>query len=139
MPALLSVPVTTPVTAQVGPMLEVRGTVRMPEAVLIQGNFIYGSGGTTADAWVQTSADGGNTWCDVAQFHFTTSSARSMFNLSALTPGTTAFTPTDGTLAANTSKDGIIGSQWRCKYTTTGTYVGTTLNVHIATVGMTPA
>ena len=137
MPALLSVPITAPVTALIGPVLEVRGDVRMPEAVLIQGNFVYGSGGLTVDAWVQTSADGGNTWCDVGQFHFTTLSARSMYNLSALTPGTTAFTPTDGTMAANTSKDGIIGSQWRVKYSSTGTYVGSTLNVHVATVGMT--
>jgi hypothetical protein len=41
---------------------------------------------------------------------------------------------TDGTLAANTAKDGVLGALWRVKYTTVGTYAGgTTLNVDITT------
>ena len=137
MTALLSVPITAPVTAVVGPTLEFRATLILPLSVLIQGKFIYGSGGTTVSAWVQTSADGGSTWTDVANFSYTTLSARSLYNLSALTVGTTAYVPTDGTLAANTSKDGVVGSLWRVKYTTTGTYVGTTLEVDIGATGLT--
>lgn len=130
MPALLpSTPITTAQAAALGSVLEMRAP--LPYGVGVQGKFTYGSGGTTADAWVQTSFDGGATWTDVANFHFTTSSARFIFNLSALTPVTTQYAPTDGTLAANTAKDGIIGSMWRVKYTTVGTYAGTTMEVDL--------
>jgi hypothetical protein len=75
---------------------------------------------------VQTSLDGGGTWVDVANFHFTTASARFVFNLSSATPVTTEYVPTDGSLAANTAKDGILGPLWRVKYTTVGVYAGNT-------------
>lgn len=101
-----------------------------PDNLAIQGNFTYGSGGTTMDAWVQSSLDGGNTWIDVCNFHFTTASARFVFNLSALTAVTAEYTPTDGTLAANTAKDGILGNLYRAKWTSVGTYAGgTTLSL----------
>jgi hypothetical protein len=55
-----------------------------------------------------------------------------------LTPVTTQYTPTDGALAANTAKDGVLGTQYRVKYSSTGTYAGnTTLNVDIETTGLT--
>jgi hypothetical protein len=38
----------------------------------LQCSFVYGSGGISIDAYVQTSIDGGNAWIDVAQFHFLT-------------------------------------------------------------------
>ena len=95
-----------------------------PRNVCVQGNFTFDSGGATVNAWLQTSLDGGLTWCDIAQFSFTTASARAVFNLNSQTPNTTAVTPTDGTLTANTSKDGILGNQFRVKYQTTGTYGG---------------
>ncbi len=97
-------------------------------------SFTYGSGGTTADAWVQTSLDGGTTWTDIANCHLTTASARKVYNLSSLTPVTTVYTATGGSLASNTAKDGVIGSWLRVKYTTTGTYAGgTSLTVDVAT------
>lgn len=92
----------------------------------IQVNFDYGSGGTSLKVWVQTSLDGGSTWVDVACFAFTTSDARKVVNLSARTPVTTLYTATDGTLADDTCKDGVFGSQWRVKYTSVGTYAGST-------------
>ena len=102
----------------------------------IQANFTYGSGGTTVSAWVQTSFDGGLTWVDATSFGFTTSSAKSIFNLSGLTAVIAPITPTDGSLLANTAVAGIIGSQWRVKYTTTGTYAGgMTLRIDIAPRG----
>jgi len=64
--------------------------------------------------------DGGTTWIDVAQCHFTTSSLRELYNLSALTAVTSAYTANDGTLTASTSKDGLLGSKVRVKYPTTG-------------------
>ncbi len=134
---LLSLTITTALTAQVTVPLQVaKGGV--PPSVTVQCTFTYGSGGTTADAWVQTSLDGGLTWVDIANCHFTTSTARFVYNLSSMTPVTTEYAPTDGTLAANTSKDGILGPSFRAKYTTTGTYAAsTTIVVTINGVALT--
>ena len=138
MTALLNVAVTTAVTAQTSSVLQLRSPRGVPTNAALQGTFTYGSGGTTADAWVQTSLDGGTTWCDVANFHFALASARFVFNLSSLTVNTTQVTPTDGTLAANSAKDGIFGDFWRVKYTTVGTYAGNTqLRVDVVTAGLT--
>jgi len=134
---LANLTLTTAVTAQTTGTLQFSNTY-VPTNALIQGTFTYGSGGTSADAWVQTSADNGTTWIDVADFHFTTSNARFAYNLSSLTPVTTQYTPTDGTLSANTAKDGIIASLWRVKVTTVGTYAGgTALRVDIVTTHLT--
>jgi hypothetical protein len=104
----------------------------VPLTALIQGELVYGSGGTTLDAWVQTSIDGGETWIDVCNFRWTTAGNRRLYNLSADTPITTVHTATDGTLAANTAKDGVIGRQWRVKYTSTGDYADdTTLKISV--------
>ena len=127
MAMLANISITTALTAAVTQALQTKDG--NPEAVLLQANFTYGSGGTTASAWVQTSVDQGVTWIDIANFSFTTASARTTFNLSALTPVTTQYTPTDGSLTANTAKDGQIGNLFRVKTTTTGTYVGTTLRI----------
>lgn len=103
-----------------------------PRNLTIQGNFVYGSGGTTVDAYVQTSIDGGATWCDIANFHFTTSSARKLFNLNSQTVQTTQVTPTDGSITSNTAQDGILGPLYRVKYQSTGTYAGsTTLQIDV--------
>jgi hypothetical protein len=89
----------------------------------LQASFVYGSGGTSCDARVQTSIDGA-TWTDIANFHFTTSNARGIFNLSALTPHTSQVTPTDHTLGANSCVDGILGHLFRIKYSSSGVYAG---------------
>lgn len=94
--------------------------------LVLQAKLAYGSGGTTVKAWVQTSFDGGTTWVDVANFAFTTSAATIVHAVKANTTVTANYTPTDGTLADNTIKDGLIGDRLRVKYTTTGTYAGTT-------------
>jgi hypothetical protein len=133
MTILINATITTAVTAVVTPPEQFREG--NPESAVIQGTFTYGSGGTAADAWIQTSFDEGGTWTDVANFHFLLASARFLYNLSALTPKTTEYTPTDGTLAANTSIDGFLGPYWRVKLTTTGTYVSTTLRVDMAPRG----
>lgn len=93
--------------------------------VLLDAVFTYDSGGTTVDGYVQTSADGGTTWYDVANFHFTTSSAHAAFNLRATTAVTTQNTTfSDGAITNNTSLDGLLGDQLRVKYKSTGTYGG---------------
>jgi hypothetical protein len=92
----------------------------------LQANFVYGSGGTTCKAWVQTSLDGGATWIDIANFALTTSSARVVHSVRVTTAVAANYTATDGSLADNTIKDGILGDRLRVKITTTGTYAGST-------------
>lgn len=108
-----------------------------PRNLAIQANFVYGSGGTSVDAYVQTSLDGGSTWIDIAQFHFTTASARKIVNLSSFTAETSQVTPTDGAMTANTAQDGVLGSQLRVKYQSAGTYAATTLQIDIGTTSLT--
>jgi hypothetical protein len=125
MSMLLSTGITTAVAAVVTTPLQLRDGPS--ESMAFQATLTYGSGGTTATAWVQTSFDDGVTWCDVANFAFTTASARSVQNVSALTTVLAAAAATDGTLASNTANSGLLGALWRVKYTTTGTYAGGTL------------
>lgn len=135
MATLLALAITAAQTAQVGSVFQLVDLANRSRNLCVQANFTYGGGGTSADAWLQTSLDGGTTWCDVANFHFTTASARKLFNLSSLTPVTTQATPSDGTLASNTAVDGLFGTKWRVKYTTVGTYAGgTTLAIDATTL-----
>jgi hypothetical protein len=135
---LLRVTLTTAVTTTATTPLQIRNTT-LPTALTLNCIFTYGSGGTTADAYVQTSLDGGTTWLDVANFHLTTASQNYVFNLVNLTPVTTQYTGTDGAMTANTAKDGVIGNLIRVKYQSSGTYAGsTTLVVNaFATGGIT--
>jgi hypothetical protein len=49
-----------------------------------------------------------------------------------MTAITTPATITDGSIPSNTSQDGVLGDQWRCKYTSVGTYgAGTTFSIDI--------
>lgn len=123
MTMLLNLPITTAKSATATTALQCEV---VPLSVNLQANFTYGTSGTSADAYVQTSFDGGLTWCDVANFHFTTSSAIKVYNLSGLTAVTTAVTPTDGSITANTAIDGLLGTQWRVKYASVGTYATST-------------
>lgn len=96
-------------------------------AAAVQFRLAYGSGGTSVKAYLQTSLDQGTTWVDVACFAATTVSAVKVYNLSALTPKTTAATPTDGSLTDDTSVDGILGDRLRVKVVSVGTYAGSTV------------
>lgn len=127
---LLNLPITAPIGVTVTVPLKLNAAARN---LSVQANFVYGSGGTTVNAYLQTSLDGGLTWIDIAQFSLTTAAARFIYNLNAQTPVTTEYQATDGTLGANTAKDGILGAQFRVKYVTTGTYVATTLSIDVST------
>jgi hypothetical protein len=102
------------------------------QALTIEAKFSYGSGGTTAKVWVQTTVDNGETWVDIANFAFTTSSSTKIINLSGLTPQTSQITPSDGAMSDNTCQDGVLGSALRAKITTTGTYANTSLAVKVS-------
>ena len=104
----------------------------------LHANFTYGSGGTSADVWVQTSLDNGVTWVDVANFRFTTASGRkvSVVVSNPATPLTAGTVPGSGALAANTVLNGILGDQFRALVTTVGTYAGgTTLALDMVAKG----
>ncbi len=105
-----------------------------PRNLAAQATFTYGSGGTSVDAYLQTSLDGGAIWTDIANFRFTTATARKIVNLNGQTPATAQVTPTDGAMAANTAQDGVLGPLFRIKYQSSGTYAGgTTLRIDVTT------
>jgi hypothetical protein len=92
--------------------------------------MVYGSGGTAATAWVQTSFDGGATWLDIACFAFTTATKRRLVRLGGAL-AQTPLTPSDGTLGNDTVVDGVLGDRLRVTLTSTGTYAGgTTVQVN---------
>jgi hypothetical protein len=93
----------------------------------VQLRFVYGSGGTNATAYVQTSADQGTTWVDIASVLFELANETKLLNFSALTPKTTQVTPTDGALSADTAVDGLLTDRMRVKVISTGTYAGSTI------------
>lgn len=97
--------------------------------VLLQANCVGPTGGTSIDAYVQTSADGGETWYDVANFHFTTSAGIKAFNLSSKTPVTSQAALASASLSANTALDGLLGDRLRVLWTSVGTYTGGSLTV----------
>lgn len=122
------VPTTTIAAAVTGRVTEPVLLGQIPNNaryLALQANFAYGSAGTTAKVWVQTSLDGGATWVDIANFAFTTAALRKVAAVNIFIAATHA-TPTDGTLADNTIINGLLGDRIRVKYTTTGTYAGAT-------------
>lgn len=130
-PTTITSAISTPAVS--GPMI-LNGA---PRNLTAQATFAYGSGGTSVDAYLQVTLDNGATWTDVANFHFTTASARKVINLSAATPVTTQVTPTDGSMTSNTAQDGVLGPQFRVKYQSSGTYAGgTTVRVDVTSVDL---
>lgn len=95
--------------------------------------FVYGSSGTTAKAFVQTSFDEGSTWQDVVSFAFTTSTLNKGATFGWPAAGTAHYAVTDGSLADNTVSGAPIGDMIRTKLITAGTYAGaTTLVLNMA-------
>ena len=100
--------------------------IRGAKYLTAQAKFLWGAGGTTTKAWVQTSIDGGATWVDIMCFAFTTSAATKISAVTSTIALAAGVTPTDGTMADNTILTGLLGDLVRLKYTTTGTYTGAT-------------
>jgi hypothetical protein len=132
---LASIAITTAATNAVTAAKRFRRqSYDLPRSILCQGNFIYGSGGTSGTFWVQTSIDGGLSWCDVFAFGVLLANLRQAMNVVAITPKltTASIAITDGSLAANTAIDALVGELWRVKYTTVGTYAATTMSIDLA-------
>lgn len=96
------------------------------KALAVQVNFTYGSSGTSATLYVQTSLDRGVTWIDIACFAVTTASARRASVVHLNTALAANVTPADGALADNTILNGILGDRVRTKLTSVGIYAGNT-------------
>ena len=132
---LCNVAVTTAVTGSIQtPVTGFSGAAGGPQAVTIQAVFAYvASAATSCDAYVQSTIDGVH-WNDIANFHWTTTSATQFVNVSGLTAVTTPTAETDGSLASNTTQAGFLGTQYRVKITSVGTYgAGTTVQIDIQT------
>lgn len=123
---LLNVDLTAAVSATATAAVQIPLSTK---SLTLQCVFTYGSGGTSAKAYVQTTFDDGATWVDIACFAATTASLQRLYNLVSATPKASIVTPTDGSLTDSTSVDGLIGSQLRVKYVSVGTYAATNLKV----------
>lgn len=109
-------------TALTGATTSVKDGFGDVTALTVTAQFTRIGGGATVDVWVQTSIDQGVTWIDIANFHWTTASAAQAVNVSGLVSITAPVAITDGALAANTVREGILGDRYRTKITSTGTY-----------------
>ena len=87
--------ITVAVTTALTSVVNVAHFLGIPDRLVLHANFNYGSGGTTVHAYVQTSLDGGTTWTDIANSHFTTASAVKYSNRSHDGPMLAAVALTD--------------------------------------------
>jgi hypothetical protein len=123
---LILLPTTTLTTADAAGLGTAATELTGMVSLSVQAVFVYGSGGTSATFYVQTSLDAGTTWFDIMCFAFTTSSATAIHSVRAQTAVTANYTPTAKALTANTIKDGLLGCCVRLAYSTVGTYAGGT-------------
>ncbi len=99
--------------------------------LLAQAYFNYGSGGTTAKVYVQTSLDSGTSWIDIMCFAFATSDETRLHKVLATDDLTDNTTPTDGSLTDDTTLSGVIGDRVRAKLVVVGTYAASTIDLRI--------
>jgi hypothetical protein len=100
---------------------------RLPAGVgmlAVQSVFVRAAGGTSTKVYIQTSLDGGVTWIDVAQHAFLITTATKVSAVRAAIAMAGGYVPTDGTLADDTIKDGLMGDRVRVKWVVAGTYTG---------------
>lgn len=133
-PGLYNLGVAAIAAAQTSPVILTQGNIQGAAAAYLHGldgmlsatlyaDFIYGSGGTSLAALVQTSFDGGETWLDVARFDFVQASRIAVANLSGLLSKAVT---TYAALSAEGVNDGVLGPLWRASYTSVGIYAGNT-------------
>jgi len=96
-------------------------------ALSCQARFFYGSGGTQTNVFIQTSLDQGQSWFDIANIEFTTSSGIEAINLSGLNSVTTPTAPQNLALSNNTTFNGPLGDRLQAVVVSTGTYGSNTL------------
>ena len=115
----------TVITAAVTGVTGIAAPVEGLRDLLVEAVFTYGSSGTTFKIWVQTRVKGG-TWRDVMNFDFATTTATKWSKVSIGIALAAARAVSDAALTADTILDGMLGDEVRVKYTSTGTYAGST-------------
>lgn len=121
----------SPLTAAIatltqGPVFEVLPQEGGAPNLTLLGDFEYGAGGTSLDVYLATSFDGA-LWFDIAQMHWTTSTAKKVYNLNGATSITNEYAPSAvGNLTADTCKDGFIGQYLSAWYKSSGIYTTNT-------------
>lgn len=127
--------ITTPLTASAQPVLV---GISPFKYLAIQAKMAVGTGGTSIDAYIQTSLDNGLSWFDIANFHFLTTPGTklSVVVWDPATPFPANTTPGSAALTANTVLNGVMGDRIRALVTTVGTYSGgTTLGIDVVAKG----
>lgn len=88
--------------------------------------MVGGTGGTSIDAVVQTSLDGGTTWLDIARFTWANTASKKWCVLqNAAAKAVTSY----AALGSEGVNDGLLGDRLRVVLTTVGTYSNTTVSV----------
>ncbi len=108
--------------AQVNNLAEHHGAVRSRPRFAL-----HGSGGTKTNVYLQSSLDQGQSFFDIANIAFTTSSGVEDINLSGLNSVTTPTAPVSLALADNTTFNGPLGDRFQAVVVSTGTYATQTL------------
>lgn len=123
---LYSSAITTPISGAAGQGPVENGLGRVQGATFIA-RFASTGGGTSCKAFIQTSLDG-ELWADVASFAFGAAAETRFAAITGASAPPAAITT--GSLADNTSVNGLIGAFWRVQVVTTGTFnAGTSLAV----------
>lgn len=109
---------------EAGLPVEFLGNLSGIVSLSILGKLVYGSGGLTIAAVVQTSLNQGQDWIDIARFDFTTANALKFATVGIFAPAAPAAI---AALGSEGKLDNCLGDRLRAAVTSTGTYASTTL------------
>jgi hypothetical protein len=90
---------------------------------------LSGTGGTNVTWWLQTSIDGGQTWCDALAAVFVAAGRLNGIVLSGPAAGVAPVAPSDGGGTPPFVVNGMFGGYWRVKFSSTGTWVAGNLGI----------
>jgi hypothetical protein len=141
MTMLLNVAITTAVTLQVGNAYQLRGGPGagvVPSSMAAQGTCV-GTAGASMTWWLQTSFDGGGSWCDALAFSHVAAGRACGVVLSNPTAGVAPAAPTDGAAAPPFVQNGIYADLWRIKYSSVGTWANGNLRIDAFSNGIEPS
>lgn len=133
MTTLLNVVITTAVAGQVGSIYQLQGGPAsgiLPSSMAAQGTCV-GTVGSTMVWWLQTSFDGGGSWCDALCASHAAAGRLAGIVSSCPAAGVNPVVPTDGTATPPLAINGMFAGLWRVKYTTTGTWTNGNLRVDV--------
>lgn len=94
-----------------------------------QVRMLWGSGGTSIKAYVQSSLDQGNTAYDVALVNFLAASRTAIFSIQQTTSA--MLTPVEAGAEAESVPVPVLGDRLRLKLVVVGTYVNTTVSARV--------